>query len=152
MTLWQRLIGLACILLGGGLLYAVPVSTVSCSKTGAGVACTVDRKIAGLVPRAAIGLPRVSGAHVRRVSSSTTSQGSTSSTYQLYFETPTGEVSPPGCDAVNDPARLKEIADEIERLAGSEDAAEPFTLRTVNWFPIIAGGIFLVLGILAQIG
>jgi len=152
MTLRQRLIGLVFILLGGGILYAVPVSTVSCSKTGTDVACTIDRKVAGLIPRAAIRLAGVSGAAVRRVSSSTTSQGSSSSTYQLYFETPAGEVSPPGCDAVNDPSHLKEIADEIDRLAGSEDAAEPFTLRTVNWFPIIAGGIFLVFGILAQIG
>jgi len=152
MPIWQRLIGLACILLGGGLLYAVPVSTVSCSKTGAEVACTVDRKIAGLIPRAAIRLQGVSGAHVRRVSSSTSSQGTTSSTYQLFFATRSGEVSPSGCDAVNDPSSLREVSEEIERLASSEGAAEPFTLRTVNWFPIVAGGIFLVLGILTQIG
>jgi hypothetical protein len=152
MPIWQRLIGLACIILGGGLLYAVPVSTVSCSKTGAEVACTVDRKMAGLIPRAALRLQGVSAAHVRRVSSSTSRQGSTSSTYQLYFKTPSGEVSPPGCDAVNDPSRLREISDEVERLVSSEGEAEPFTLRTINWFPIVAGGIFFVLGILAQIG
>lgn len=152
MPIWQRLIGLAFILLGGGVLYAVPVSTVSCAKNGGDVACTVDRKVAGLFPRTAIRLQGVSAAHVRSVSSSTSSQGSTSSTYQLYFKTPSGEVSPPGCDAVNDPSRLKEISEEIDRLASSEGAAEPFTLRTVNWFPIVAGGIFLVFGILAQIG
>jgi hypothetical protein len=152
MPIWQRLIGLACMLLGGGLLYAVPVSTVSCSKTGAEIACTVDRKIAGLIPRAALRLQGVSGAHVRQVSSSTSSQGSTSSTYQLFFRTRSGEVSPPGCDAVNDPSSLKEISDAVESLISSEGEAAPFTLRTINWFPIVAGGIFFVFGVLAQIG
>jgi len=152
MPLWQRLIGLFFILLGGGVLYAVPVSTVFCAKAGAEVACTVDRKVAGLVPRAALRLQGVSAAHVRTVSSSTSSQGTTSRTYQLYFETRSGEVAPPGCDAVNDPSRLEEIAREIEGLVSSEGEAAPFTLRTINWFPIIAGGIFLGFGILAQIG
>jgi hypothetical protein len=152
MTIWQRLFGLLLVLCGGGLLYAVPVSTVWCGKTGTEVSCTVDRKVAGLIPRASIRLARVSGTAVRRVSSSTTSQGSTSSTYQLYFKTPSGEVSPPGCDAVNDPSSLKAIRDEIDRLTFSEGEAEPFTLRTINWFPIVAGGIFLALGILMQIG
>jgi hypothetical protein len=61
-------------------------------------------------------------------------------------------VSPPGCDAVNDPSRLKEISEEIDRLVSSDGEAEPFTLRTINWFPIVAGTIFLAIGILAQIG
>jgi hypothetical protein len=152
MPLWQRLVGLVFILMGGGVLYAVPVSTVSCAKAGAEVGCTVDRKVAGLVPRAALRLQGVSAAHVRKVSSSTSSQGSTSSTYQLYCKTRSGEVAPPGCDAVNDPSRLEEIAREIEGLVSSEGEAAPFTLRTINWFPILAGGIFLGFGILAQIG
>ena len=152
MPIRQRLIGLAFILLGSGLLYFVPVSTVSCSKTGVEVACTVERKIAGLIPRTAIRLSGVSGADVRRVSSSTSEQGNTSSTYQLYFKSKSGEVGPPGCDAVNDPSTLKEIQDQIERLVSSEGEAEPFTLRTINRFPIIAGAIFLVVGILAQLG
>ena len=152
MPIWQRAIGLAFILLGGGILFAVPVSTVSCAKAGAEVACTVERKIAGLLPRAAIRLQGVSGAHVRKVARSASRDTETSTTYQLTFSTRSGEVSPVGCDAVNDPSRLKEVSDEVERLVSSEGAAEPFTLRTVNWFPIIAGGIFLVFGILAQMG
>ena len=152
MPIWQRLIGLAFMVLGGGILYAVPVSTVSCSKTGAEVACTVDRKVAGLIPRAAIRLQDVSAAHVRRVSSSTSSQGSTSSTYQLFFETRSGEVSPPGCDAVNDPANLKKISEAVQSLTSNEEQAESFTVRNINWFPNVAGGIFFAFGILAQIG
>ena len=66
-------------------------------------------------------------------------------TYQLTFQTSSGRVAPRGADA-SSPDQLMEIAQQVNDLAAGQ--GEPFSERSFNGFPNVAGTIFLVVGLL----
>jgi len=151
-----RLIGIASMALGLFALWIAPVSTVSCWKDNAVVSCYVGRAMLGIIPLESVRIPHVLHAtidhndpepttHMGRGNSPT----ATNKTYQFAFETPAGRIAPHGLDAIDGTAGLDEIRQQINDLVESD--GEPFTERTYNWFPIVAGLIFLIIGLGAAI-
>jgi len=60
------LIGIASTALGLFVLWASPISTVSCSRDSAAVACRVDRAMLGILPLEGVKVSGVRGAAVDR--------------------------------------------------------------------------------------
>ena len=145
-----RLLGIASTALGLFVLWASPVSTVSCRRVDAGVECRIDRAMLGLLPLEGA---RVSG--ILRCSVSSTSPPPDPSrrsdapprndTYQLEFETKGGRVAPRGAD---DSSRdgLNQIAQQVNELV--QAPGDPFSQRSFNTFPNVAGAIFLAVGLI----
>jgi len=143
-----KLIGLACAALGLLVLWASPVSTVSCARDGASVTCRVDRAMLGVLPIDGVRVQRIQHAHVDSTQPPATSRSAPgdapNSTYQLVFDTRDGRNAPRGVDA-SDGRQLDEIADQVNNLAGGGDA---FSVRSFNGFPNVAGAIFLAVGVI----
>ena len=153
-SLIGKLIGIGCTALGLFLLWASPVSRVTCARDAGGVSCEVDRAMLGVV--------RLEGVHVRHVlradvdstsppqqiSRTTTNATPTNDTYQLAFMTSEGRVAPRGVDASSS-APLREIADEVNELVKGDGG--PFTARNYNGFPNVAGAIFLFVGLVMML-
>jgi hypothetical protein len=145
-----KLIGIACTALGLFLLWASPVSTVSCAREESGVTCRVDRAMLGLMPLDGVRVQRIQRAHVDSTSppadTSRTAANArpTNDTYQLVFDTRDGRNAPRGVDT-SDRGQLREIADRVNEVAGGGDA---FSVRSFNGFPNVAGAIFLFVGVI----
>lgn len=151
-----RLIGIASMAIGLFALWIAPVSTVSCSKENAVVSCYVGRAMLGIIPLESVRIPHVLHATVdHNDPAPTTRMGRGNSTttpnktYQLAFETPEGRVAPHGLDAIDGTAPLDAISQQVNDLVDSQ--GEPFTERTYNWFPIVAGLIFVIIGLGAAV-
>jgi hypothetical protein len=152
MNTWvlAKLIGIACLGLGLFALWASPVSTVSCSRHDADVACRVDRALLGVVPLEGVSIAHIVGADVDRGTagpdpSRRSTRAQPNNTYQLVFATRDGRVAPRGVDASHS-GDLQLIEQEVNALVKGE--GEPFTERSFNGFPNVAGAIFLLFGVL----
>jgi hypothetical protein len=145
----RKLIGVVCTALGLFALWASPVSTVSCEKAADGVTCHVRQALLGVVT-----LNGTDVRHVQRAEVSDSapapdpSRRSTSptpnNTYQLAFITAEGRTAPRGVDASHW-APLEEIARQVNDLVSGDGG--PFSERSYNGFPTVAGCIFLFLGV-----
>ncbi len=146
-----RLIGIASAALGLFLLWASPISTVTCSRDGADTTCRVNRAMLGILPLEGVKIAGVKRADVDRNSpprdpSRTPIEAErVNDTYQLAFQTSSGRVAPRGADA-SGPDQLRAIAQQVNDLAAGQ--GEPFSERSFNGFPNVAGTIFLVIGLL----
>jgi hypothetical protein len=130
-----RVIGVACAALGLFLLWASPISTVSCSRDAAAVTCRVDRALLGVIPVEGVRMAGVRRAVVDR----------SNDTYQLAFETDRGRIAPRGADGARADT-LRAIAQQVNDLAAGE--GDSFSDRSFNAFPNVAGAIFLAVGLL----
>ena len=130
-----RLIGVACTALGVFLLWASPMSTVTCSREGTRVTCRVDRAMLGVLPLDGVAISGVQQADVDRLNE----------TYQLAFQTVRGRVAPRGVDASSGDG-LEAIAQRVNDLVGGRGDA--LSERSFNAFPNVAGAIFLGVGLL----
>ena len=130
-----RLIGVACAALGVFLLWASPISTVTCSREGTSVTCRVDRAMLGVLPLDGVAISGVQQADVDRLNE----------TYQLAFQTVRGRVAPRGVDASSGDG-LEAIAQRVNDLVGGRGDA--LSERSFNAFPNVAGAIFLGVGLL----
>jgi hypothetical protein len=149
-TLIGKSIGILCTGLGLFILWASPISSVTCSRDGGGVSCRVDRALLGVVPIEGAQVRHVQGTDIVRASPlQPTSRPATNpaplnDTYQLAFLTTEGRVVPRGVDASSS-APIHEIADQVNDLVKGDGG--PFTARNYNGFPNVAGGIFLFVGL-----
>ena len=149
-TLIGKLIGIGCTALGLFLLWASPVSRVTCARDAGGVSCKVGRAMLGVVPLDGVEVRHVLRADVdstspaQQISRTAATAPPTNDTYQLAFMTSEGRVAPRGIDASSS-APLREIADEVNALAQGDGG--PFTARHYNGFPNVAGAIFLFVGL-----
>ena len=130
-----RVIGVVCAALGLFLLWASPISTVTCSRDGAAVTCRVDRMLLGVVPLEGVRIAGVRHAVVDR----------SNDTYQLAFQTDRGRIAPRGADGAGEDA-LGAIAQKVNDLAAGQ--VDSFSDRSFNAFPNVAGAIFLGVGLL----
>ena len=150
----QRVVGLVFIVMGAVVLCFAPVATVSCEGgNGKETSCRVQKRVVGLLPLRTDHVPHVTGVKVvdeyapdptRRI------DRPPSKTSILFFRTPGGDVTFPGLDRSDGSGALVEIAGQVESAIQAADAG--FTVRTFNWFPIVAGLIFFGSGLLAQVG
>jgi hypothetical protein len=149
-----RLIGIFCLLLGAVALYVAPVSTVACSKKSDGVSCHVEQAILGLIPRSSADIDRIERIEISHNEPSVEpgkrgpDHAQPNATYQLAFITPEGRIAPHGLDD-SDTATLHEIVRQFDELKSGE--GEAFKQRSYNTFPIVAGLIFFIFGVLATI-
>jgi hypothetical protein len=147
----RKSIGIACTALGLFLLWASPVSTVSCSRGDDGVSCQVDRALLGVYPLDGVKVRHVLRAEVghtappQPTSRTVSNAPPTNKTYELAFVTAEGTVAPRGIDA-SSAAPLREIADHVNNLVRGEGS--PFSERNYNGFPTVAGSIFFFLGVI----